>query len=95
MWISAGALAVLQMMNVAGVGYSGESGPVLTPGDLDASLLWEMLAAARLYAGTTFSATDESVNAFNADLPYDEFVVQQLAGDELPEATRESVTATG
>ena len=38
---------------------------------------------------------DWVVDALNADLPYDEFVRQQLAGDELEEVTPESLTATG
>ena len=33
--------------------------------------------------------------AFNEDLPYDRFVEMQLAGDELPDVTPESLTATG
>ena len=38
---------------------------------------------------------DYVINAFNADKPYDEFLREQLAGDELPSATLESMTATG
>ena len=38
---------------------------------------------------------DWVVDAFNQDLPYDQFVVHQLAGDELDESTPESITATG
>ena len=38
---------------------------------------------------------DYVINSFNADKPYDQFIVEQLAGDELPEVTRESLTATG
>lgn len=38
---------------------------------------------------------DYVVDAFNADLPYDRFIVEQLAGDEVPEPTRASLTATG
>ncbi len=37
---------------------------------------------------------DYVIKAFNDDKPYDRFVVEQLAGDELPDATAESVTAT-
>ncbi len=33
--------------------------------------------------------------AFNADLPYDRFIVMQLAGDELPDRTADDVIATG
>jgi hypothetical protein len=38
---------------------------------------------------------DWVVNAFNTDMPYDQFVREQLAGDELPSATEQSVIATG
>ena len=35
------------------------------------------------------------INAFNQDLPYDEFAIEQLAGDELPNATQDQKIATG
>ena len=38
---------------------------------------------------------DWVVRAFNEDLPYDRFVLEQLAGDELPDATEETLVATG
>src|SRR3954453_11924176 len=38
---------------------------------------------------------DYVVRSFNADKPYDRFVQEQLAGDELDEPTPESVIATG
>ncbi|MBY0231916.1 MAG: DUF1549 and DUF1553 domain-containing protein [Gemmataceae bacterium] len=38
---------------------------------------------------------DRVVRAMNADLPYDRFVLEQLAGDELPDADAASVIATG
>src|SRR5262249_7985039 len=38
---------------------------------------------------------DYVVNSFNADKPYDQFVKEQLAGDELDEPTPESIIATG
>jgi len=38
---------------------------------------------------------DWVVSALNRDLPYDRFLKEQLAGDELPDATEESRTATG
>lgn len=37
---------------------------------------------------------DWVVNAFNADLPYDEFLLKQTAGDLLPDATLEDRLAT-
>jgi hypothetical protein len=33
-----------------------------------------------------FTYRDYVINAFNADLPYDRFIVQQLAADQLPQA---------
>jgi hypothetical protein len=38
---------------------------------------------------------DWVIAALNRDLPYDRFVVEQLAGDELPDASPETLTATG
>jgi hypothetical protein len=38
---------------------------------------------------------DWVINALNKDMPYDEFVIEQLAGDELPNATQDQVVATG
>ena len=38
---------------------------------------------------------DWVVKAFNDDMPYDRFVLEQLAGDELPNRTEASVIATG
>ncbi|MFN8708761.1 MAG: DUF1549 domain-containing protein, partial [Planctomyces sp.] len=38
---------------------------------------------------------DWVVNAFNSDMPYDEFIRQQIAGDELPERSEQTVIATG
>ena len=38
---------------------------------------------------------DYVVNAFNKDLPYDQFVIEQFAGDLLPNATQDQFVATG
>jgi hypothetical protein len=38
---------------------------------------------------------DYVVRAFNDDKPYDQFVKEQLAGDELPQKTPDSIIATG
>ncbi len=38
---------------------------------------------------------DWVISAFNRDLPYDQFVIQQIAGDQLPEAGQDERVATG
>lgn len=65
---------------------------------------WEWLDLAR-YADTNgFQGDPERtmwpwrdwvVNALNANMPYDQFSIEQLAGDMLPEATREQKLASG
>ena len=35
------------------------------------------------------------IDAINDDMPFDEFTVQQLAGDLLPDPTTDQLTATG
>ena len=38
---------------------------------------------------------DYVIDAFNTDKPYDQFIKEQLAGDEIPSATQEDLIATG
>jgi hypothetical protein len=38
---------------------------------------------------------DWVINALNRDLPYDRFVIEQIAGDRLPNPTQDQVVATG
>jgi cytochrome c553 len=38
---------------------------------------------------------DWVIHAFNKNMPYDQFVTWQLAGDQLPNATKEQILATG
>lgn len=38
---------------------------------------------------------DWVVDAYNKDLPYDQFIIQQLAGDLLPGANQDQIIATG
>ncbi len=42
-----------------------------------------------------FFYRDWVTNALNRDLPYNQFVIEQIAGDELPGATQDQITATG
>ena len=38
---------------------------------------------------------DYVIRAFNEDKPYDRFIIEQLAGDELPDRNQDSITALG
>lgn len=44
--------------------------------------------------GNAWRYRDYVIDAFNADKPYDRFLIEQLAGDLLPDANAESITAT-
>jgi mono/diheme cytochrome c family protein len=38
---------------------------------------------------------DWVIDALNKDIPYDQFVVEQIAGDRLPDASQDQIVATG
>ncbi len=38
---------------------------------------------------------DWVINSLNRDLPYDQFIIEQIAGDLLPNATQDQIVATG
>jgi len=38
---------------------------------------------------------DWVISALNRDLPYDQFIIEQIAGDQLPSPTQEQLVATG
>ena len=44
---------------------------------------------------TNWFYRDWVINALNADKPYDEFIIEQIAGDLLPQADQDDVVATG
>ena len=67
-------------------------------------MVWEWLEAGRYadsngYQGdnerTMWPWRDWAISAFNDNMPYDQFTIWQLAGDQLPDATSEQKLATG
>jgi mono/diheme cytochrome c family protein len=38
---------------------------------------------------------DWVINSLNADMPYDQFIIEQIAGDLLPDSTQDQMIATG
>ena len=67
-------------------------------------MVWEWLEAGRYadsngYQGdnerTMWPWRDWAISAFNDNMPYDQFTIWQLAGDQLPDATPEQKLATG
>ena len=44
---------------------------------------------------TAYKYRDWTIGAFNRNLPFDKFAIEQIAGDQLPKATLDQLVATG
>ncbi len=44
---------------------------------------------------TQWAWRDWVIHSLNQDMPYNQFIVEQIAGDLLPNATQEQTVATG
>src|SRR5258707_357387 len=84
--------------------YSIQSSALLSPTRALAMLRFCSLVSALLLLFSPAGAADPPgawkyrdwvIRALNADRPYDRLVLEQLAGDEVPDADTESVLATG
>ena len=52
-------------------------------------------ARVRFDSNSSIRSRDWVIRSLNADMPYDQFTVEQIAGDLLPGATPEQRVATG
>ena len=53
------------------------------------------MVSTTIQRGTMWRWRDWVIDAFNANMPYDRFLTEQLAGDLLPNATLDQRIATG
>ena len=53
------------------------------------------MATKRIMPREQWAWRDWVIDAINRDMPYDQFIVEQIAGDLLPKATQQQIIATG